>query len=68
MNLPTMEAPIDRSFAALRQPQQHTTAGVGSSDWECVIECAAALAKCALSPDPVQCLINAGMGKCVKCL
>ncbi len=68
MKLPINEAPIDRGFGPIASAQQHLKQGVQSSDWECVIDCAAALAKCALSSNPTQCLINAGMSKCIKCL
>lgn len=37
-------------------------------DWKCLVKCAAALAMCALAPNPVSCLINAGMSDCISCL
>jgi hypothetical protein len=39
-----------------------------SFDPTCAIGCVAALAKCAFSSDPVQCLISAGMAQCIRCL
>lgn len=34
----------------------------------CLLECGAALIKCLGSDNKIQCLIDAGMGKCVQCL
>ncbi len=64
MKLPNLSAPVMRKNNANFRKE-----GVNPSiDWLCVVTCAAALAKCAFSSDPAQCLISAGMSKCIKCL
>lgn len=66
MNLPVQSQPVMRntSTAAI----SNLNAINASFDYPCVIDCAAGLAKCAFSPNPVQCLIDAGLSKCVRCL
>lgn len=66
MNLPIQAKPVLRGVS---RTKIYTGDGINPSwDWTCAIECAAALAKCVFTPDPVQCLISAGLGKCVRCL
>lgn len=66
MKLPIQAQPVNRGANTVKAKIGD---GISPSvDWLCVIECGAAVAKCALSSDPVQCLVSAGLGKCVKCL
>jgi len=66
MKLPVQAQPVVRNTSVAEM-----TNGKGvnpSFDFGCIIQCGAALAQCIGSGDPVQCLINAGMSKCLKCL
>lgn len=66
MKPPIQAQPVKRNVSTTKIKGSD---GVNPSiNWECITSCAGALASCALSPNPVQCLIQAGSGQCVKCL
>lgn len=65
---PIQANPILRSNHTIGNKIEGMQGVTPSIDWTCAIECAASLAKCAFSSNKAQCLISAGMGKCLKCL
>jgi hypothetical protein len=66
MKLPIQAQPIIRSVSTAKIK---VSDGVNPSiDFKCIIKCAAGIAQCISSPNPVQCLIQAGLGDCVSCL
>jgi hypothetical protein len=66
MILPIQAQPVMRNVSTTTMKDSD---GVNPSiDWECITSCGAALASCVFNPNPVQCLIQAGAGQCIKCL